>query len=109
MRSVYPQTENRRYTSTEAALLPIILVGHVGPCRTDTDGFACCPSRVADIVPPSGCTAEWPAHVLASERLSRLCGLRRERKKSCDGNHNLVEFEKATAQTEKRTREWGGR
>src|SRR5262245_28526693 len=45
------------------ALLPIILVGHVGPCRSDTDGFGCYPTRVADIVGPSGCTAEGPPRV----------------------------------------------
>jgi hypothetical protein len=39
--------------------------------------------------------------------MSLLSGLRRDGKKSCDGNHNLVESEKAIAQTEKRTREWG--
>src|SRR5258708_38067883 len=41
--------------------------------------------------------------------MSLLSGLRRDGKKSCDGNHNLVESEKAIAQTEKRTREGGGR
>src|SRR5215467_11001697 len=40
--------------------LPIILVGHVGPCRSDTDGFGCYPIRAADIVGPSGCTPEGP-------------------------------------------------
>src|SRR5262245_21345081 len=43
--------------------LPIILVGHVGPCRSDTDGFGCCPTRVADIVGPSGCIPEGPQRV----------------------------------------------
>jgi hypothetical protein len=32
--------------------------------------------------------------------MSQLPGLRRDRKKSCDGNHNLVESEKAIAPTE---------
>ena len=41
--------------------------------------------------------------------MSLLSGLRRDGKKSCDGNHNLVESEKAIAQTEKHTRESGGR
>jgi hypothetical protein len=41
--------------------------------------------------------------------MSVLSGLRRDGKKSCDGNHNLVESEKAIAQTEKHTRESGGR
>jgi hypothetical protein len=45
----------------------------------------------------------------SSERMSQLPGLRRDRKKSCDGNHNLVESEKAIAPTEKHTREAGGR
>jgi hypothetical protein len=45
----------------------------------------------------------------SSERMSQLPGLRRDRKKSCDGNHNLVESEKAIAQTEKRSAEAGGR
>jgi len=33
--------------------------------------------------------------------MSQLPGLRRDRKKICDGNHNSVESEKAIAQTEK--------
>src|SRR5262245_37795842 len=45
----------------------------------------------------------------SSERMSQLPGLRRDRKKSCDGNHNLVEYEKAIARTEKHTVESGGR
>src|SRR5262245_58858093 len=43
--------------------LPIILVCHVGPCRSDTDGFGCYPTRVADIVGPSGCIPEGPPRV----------------------------------------------
>jgi hypothetical protein len=39
--------------------------------------------------------------------MSQLPGLRRDRKKSCDGNHNLVESEEAIAPTEKHTRESG--
>jgi hypothetical protein len=38
-----------------------------------------------------------------------LPDLREDGKKSCDGNHNLVESEKAIAQTEKQTREAGNR
>jgi hypothetical protein len=45
----------------------------------------------------------------SSERMSQLPGLRRDRKKSCDGNHNLVESEKAIAQTEKHSVKAGGR
>ena len=41
--------------------------------------------------------------------MSLVLDLRRDGKKSCDGNHNLVESEKAIAQTEKHTRESGGR
>ena len=41
--------------------------------------------------------------------MSLLSGLRRDGKKSCDGNHNLVESEKAIAQTEKHSVEAGGR
>jgi hypothetical protein len=40
--------------------------------------------------------------------MSQLSGLRRDRKRICDGNHNLVESEKAIAQTEKHTAESGG-
>src|SRR5215467_11526869 len=35
--------------------------------------------------------------------MSQLRDLRRDRKKSCDGNHNLVELGKAIAQIEKHT------
>src|SRR4029450_6119036 len=35
--------------------------------------------------------------------MSQLPDLRRDRKKSCDGNHNLVELGKAIAQIEKHT------
>src|SRR5215831_1783337 len=41
--------------------------------------------------------------------MSQLPGLRRDRKKSCDGNHNLVESEEAIAPTEKPTAASGGR
>jgi hypothetical protein len=41
--------------------------------------------------------------------MSLLSGLRRDRKKSCDGNHNLVESEEAIAQAEKHAVESGGR
>src|SRR5713226_2373785 len=41
--------------------------------------------------------------------MSQLPGLRRDRKKSCDGDHNLVESEKAIAPTEKHAVESGGR
>jgi hypothetical protein len=40
--------------------------------------------------------------------MSQLPDLRRDRKKSCDGNHNLVELGKAIAQIEKHTAESGG-
>src|SRR6266446_1668133 len=109
MRSVCPQTENRRYTSTEPALLPIILVGHVGPCRTDTDGFGCYPNRAADIVRSSK-EPRWPLPARASSwpwRMTYLVsvpcappGLRadvavatfkEELKRVCDRNHILVE------------------
>jgi hypothetical protein len=41
--------------------------------------------------------------------MSLVFDLRRDRKKSCDGNHNLVESEEAIAQPEKHTVESGGR
>src|SRR4029077_762626 len=41
--------------------------------------------------------------------MSVVLDLRRDGKKSCDGNHNLVESEKAIAPIEKHTRESGGR
>ena len=37
--------------------------------------------------------------LLASERMSLLPDLRRDGKKICDGNHNLVESEEAIAPT----------
>lgn len=39
--------------------------------------------------------------------MSLVLDLRGDGKKSCDGNHNLVESEKAIAQPEKHTRESG--
>jgi hypothetical protein len=39
--------------------------------------------------------------LLAADRMSLLLDLRKDRKKICDGNHNLVESEKAIAQAEK--------
>jgi len=39
--------------------------------------------------------------------MSLLPDLREDGKKSCDGNHNLVESEEAIAPTEKHTRESG--
>jgi hypothetical protein len=41
--------------------------------------------------------------------MSLVSGLRRDGKKSCDGDHNLVESEKAIAQTEKHSVKAGGR
>src|SRR5262249_20388336 len=58
------------YATCGICALPIILVGHVGPCRTDTDRFGCYPSRVADTVRPRGCTREWlnPPDLVRAER-----------------------------------------
>src|SRR5262249_31725677 len=55
--------EHSHLLSIRCDALPIILVGHVGPCRSDTDGFGCYPIRVADIVGPSGCIPEGPPRV----------------------------------------------
>jgi hypothetical protein len=41
--------------------------------------------------------------------MSLVFDLRRDRKKSCDGNHNLVESEEAIAPPEKHTVGSGGR
>ena|SRR6516162_2999565 len=50
-------------------------------------------------IPKVGASLSGFGAMFFSWRMSQLPGLRRDRKRVCDGNHNLVELKKAIAQT----------
>ena len=66
--------------------LPIILVGHVAPCRPDVDRFRHCPSRAANTDSPEHCIREWPPRVPRDLAAATLTGRAGERNHAKGGD-----------------------
>src|SRR5262249_36463292 len=115
VRSVCPQTETRRYTSTESALCQSFLLatlGHAGPIQMDLgvtplmyrisrgqavallNGRRACRAdlNVGNRASDGGCGEQKSRDDRCQPELqmSQLQGLRRRQKRVCDRNHILV-------------------